>query len=355
MPKSLRRSLVPGMAVAATLALTAGAFATPASAAPTKKKFDINRVGYNEEMRAGAVETFAEIPRNVPQNMGYSHVLLTKDIEEASPRCIADGAGYWLDDILEEGVLKGGAAPIGEGQTATDASPYDNPTIHREYRPANADDGSDTASSDRVPKFPANGNGPLWTSKCDADFFGGTGTGDTINAAGSKIAGSSVTSKVDTSTGIYTSTGRAYVTGISGAFDTITSLMQVVHVPNEEPKVTYRMSFFDSDAGKSAFASDGAEFFGSDVPASEFVDQFNTQAAAFSEQGAALGPAGMQILSPQVYPDQDSGRTTITAPAAAGNLGFASRSGTVGQNFGARFATITWTGDSVNADTMDEL
>jgi len=351
-PKCLRSSLVPGVAVAASLVLAAGVLASPAGAATTKKKFDINEVGYNEYMRAGSVETFAEIPRNVPQNMGYSHVELIKDIEEAQPRCIADGAGYWPDDILEEGVLKGGAAPIGEGQTATDASPYDNPTIHRVYRPANAEDGSQNATSDRTPKFPSNGNGPLWTSNCTADFFGGSGNGDMFNAAGSKIAGSSIIAQVDKSTGIYTATGRAYVTGIAGAFDTITSLMQVVHAPNQEPKVTYRMSFFDSDAGKSAFGSDGVEFFGSAVPASQFVDQFNSQAASFSKQGAALGPAGLQILSPQVYPDQDSGRTTITAPAAAGNLGFASRSGTIGQNFGMKFAEITYTGDNVSSDAL---
>lgn len=351
---SLRSRLVPGVAVAASLVLAAGVLASPAGAATMKKKpsFDINKVGYNEYMRAGAVEWFAEIPRNLPQNLGYSHVELIKDIDEASPRCIADGAGYWLDDILEEGVLKGGAAPIGEGQTATDASPYDNPTIHRVYRPANADDGSNNATSDRTPKFPANGNGPLWTSACTADFFGGSGTGDMFNAAGSKIAGSSIVAQVDKNTGIYTATGRAYVTGIAGAFDTITSLMQVVHAPNQEPKVTYRMSFFDSDAGKSAFASDGVEFFGSAVPASQFVDQFNSQSAAFAQQGAALGPAGLQILSPQVYPDQDSGRTTITAPAAYGNLGFASRSGTIGQNFGMKLAEITYTGDNVSSDAL---
>lgn len=353
MPKSLRSSLVPGVAVAATLVLTAGVLASPAGAVetPKKPKFDINNVGYNEVMRSGAIEWYANIPRNLPQNLGYARVALIKDIQEASPRCIADGAGYWLDDILEEGVLKGGAAPIGEGQTATDASPYDNPTINREYRPAGAVSG-DTASSDRTPKIPANGNGPLWTSECGADFYSGSGTGDTINASGFRFAGSSVSSAIDTTNGVYTSTGRAYVTGIDGAFDTISSLMQVTHAPNQEPKVTYRMSFFDSAASNSSFASDGVEFFGSAVPASEFVDQFNAQSAAFAQQGAALGPAGLQIFSPQVYPDQDNGRMTITAPAAAGNFGLASRSGTIGENFGGRFASITWVGDNVSADAF---
>ena len=350
MPKSLRSSLIPGVAVAATLVLTAGVLATPAGAAtsPKKPKFDISEVGYKQYMRAGAVETYANIPRHVPQNMGYSHVELIKDIQESAPRCIADGAGYWLDDILEEGVLKGGAAPIGEGQTQTDASPYDNFTLHRVYKPADQAEGN-ASSSDRTPKFPSNGNGPLWTSQCSADAFSGSGTGDIINAAGARVLGSSIQSAVDPATGIYTSTGRAYVVGITGAFDTITSLMQVTHVPDEEPTITYRMAFFDSDAGKSAFASDGVEFFGSAVPASQFVEQFNSQAAAFSQQGAALGPAGLQILSPQVYPDQDNGRMTITAPAAAGNFGLASRAGTIGENFGARFAEITWTGDNITS------
>ncbi len=354
MPRSLRSSLVPGVAVAATLALTGGILAAPAAAVDTAKKpkFDINNVGYTERMRAGAIETFFHLPRVIPQDVGYAHVALIKDIQEAEPRCIADGAGYWLDDILEEGVLKGGAAPIGEGQTQTDASPYDNFTLHRVYKPATQADAASGSSSDRTPKLPSNGNGPLWTSECAADAFSGSGTGDIFNASGARVAGSSISSAVDPATGIYTSTGRAYVTSISGAFDTITSIMQITHVPNQEPKITYRMSFFDSDAGQSAFASDGVTFFGSAVPASEFVDQFNSQSAAFSQQGAALGPAGLQILSPQVYNDQDNGLMTITAPAAAGNFGLASRAGTIGENFGARFAAITWVGDSVSADAL---
>jgi hypothetical protein len=334
------------------LVLATSAAATPASAASTKKKFDINEIGYNEIMRTGAIEPWAEIPRNVPTDLGYSKVSLIKDIEEASPRCIADGGGYWLDDILEEGVLKGGAAPIGDGQTAADASPYDNPTVHRVYRPANADDGSDTASSDRTPKIPSDGNGPLWTSSCTPDFFGGSGTGDYVSASGARIAGSSVTSQIDKATGTYTATGRAYVTTLAGAFDTVTSVVQIVHAPNQEPKISYRLSLFDSDAGKSAFASDGVEFVGSAVPASQLVEQFNTQAAAFAQQAGPVGPAGLQILAPQVYPDQDTGRLTITAPAVAGNVGLTARAGTAGQDSGARLAAVTWTGDNVSADAL---
>jgi hypothetical protein len=349
--KSPRRSVLPGAAVAAALVLTAGALATPADAATSKKKFDINRVGYNQAMRAGAIETFTEIPRNLPENVGYSRVVLIKDIEETPPRCEADGAGYWLSEEVEEAVIKGGAAPIAEGQSQSDASPYDNPTINRTVRPADASDGGETAFSDRTPKLPSNGNGPLWTSECSPDFYKGSGTGDLVNASGLRIGGSTVSGGVDRATGIYTATGRAYVTGLDGAFDTVTSLMQVTHAPAQEPKITYRLAFFNSDAGQSAFASDGVEFFGSAVPASEFVEQFNTQSAAFSEQAAAFGPAGLQILSPSVYPDQDTGRMTITAPAAAGNLGLASRAGTAGQNSGARFASITWVGDTVSADS----
>lgn len=351
MSRSPHRSLLPGAAVATALVLTAGALASPASAAPSKKKFDIDRIGYNQAMRAGVVETYAEIPRNIPENMGYSRLALIKDIEESPPRCEADGAGYWLSEEVEEAVIKGGAAPIAEGQSQSDASPYDNPTISRTVRPADSSDGGETAFSDRTPKLPANGNGPLWTSECSPDFFKGSATGDLVNASGLRIAGSTISGGVDQATGIYTATGRAYVTGLDGAFDTVTSLMQVTHAPGQEPKITYRLAFFNSDAGQSAFASDGVEFFGSAVPASEFVEQFNTQSAAFSEQAAAFGPAGLQILSPSVYPDQDTGRTTITAPAAAGNLGLASRAGTIGQNFGARFASITWVGDTVSADS----
>lgn len=346
MPRSPHRSLLPGAAVATALVLTAGVLAAPAGAATSKKKFDIDRIGYHQVMRAGAVETFTEIPRSLPEDVGYSRLALIKDIGEEQPRCEADGGAYWLSEEVEEAIIKGGAAPIAEGQTERDASLYDNPALSRTVRPARSSDGSEHSFSDRAPKVPANGNGPLWTSECSPDFFKGSATGDMVNASGLRIAGSTISGGVDKATGIYTATGRAYVTGLDGVFDTVSSLMQVTHAPAQEPRITYRLAFFNSDAGQSAFASDGVEFFGSAVPASELVEQFNTQSAAFSEQAAAVGPAGLQILSPSVYPDHVTGRMTITAAAAAGNVGLVSRAGTVGQNSGARFASVTWVGVS---------
>lgn len=347
MPK-IQRRILPLTSAAAVAVLAVGVLASPASAASTgnaKKKVDINRVAYTTFIRTAAVETYADIPRNTPQEFGYSGVDLRKDIEEALPRCTADGAGYWAGEVVEEGVLEGGAAPIEEGQTRADGAKYQNPTIKRTFRP-NATAVADNTSN-RTPSFPSNGNGPLWTSDCTDGFFTGTGTGDIINAGGSRIAGSTTTGTVDQKTGIYTGTARAYITSIKGAFDTMTSLMQIRFEPNKEPVITYRLAFFNSDASKSGFNNDGFTLAGTAIPANDFVNTFNTQAASFAQQGAAFGPAGLQILSPTVYPDQDTGRMTITAPAASGNLGFASRAGGIGQNFGARFASITFIGDNV--------
>lgn len=347
------RTLLPAVAASAATILISGLFVSPANAAENAagaKKFDFDRLAYTQFIRAGAIESFADIPRRLPQDGGYSRLILDKDVSDVTPVCQSDGAGFYLSDEVEEGILKGGAAPVAEGQSQTDANPYKNPTQSKQVRPATG--ATDTSATDQEPSFPATGNGPMFTSTCNEDLTSGGAIGDVINASGVRVAGSTITAAVDQATGIYTATARAYVVGLEGAFDSLSSLFQISYTPGSldegsEPAITYRMSFFNSDAGNSAFASDGFTLGGTQVPAGELVNQFNDQAAQFAGMAQTFGPAGLRLLAPEVYPDQDTGRTTITAPAAVGNVGFASQAGSVGQNFGLRLASITWTGDSV--------
>ncbi|MGQ0624195.1 MAG: hypothetical protein ACT4PP_06000 [Sporichthyaceae bacterium] len=346
----LSRRLLPGIASAGALVLVAAALATPAAANESKKKpkYDFNNAAYSVNIRSAAIETYANIPREVPQEIGYSEIKLGHDIGDPVNRCVAAGAGYWLSEEVEEGVIEGGAAPVAEGQTRSDAAPFRNPTIKKVQRPEVSATGSTT---ERVPAFPANGNGPLWTAECSKNDTKGTATGDVINASGFRFAGSTSSGEVNTKTGLFTGTARAFIQGIDGAYDSMQSLMQIKFPVNAaQPTVTFRLSFFNSDPGNSTFSDEGFTFFGNDVPASEFVDMFNQQAKSFAEMGSMVGPAGLQILSPEVGVNQDSGRYEITAPSATGNFGLAAREGDVGGNFGGRFTSITFTGDNVTAD-----
>ncbi len=352
MPNSLKRRILPLTSAAAVAVLAVGVLAGPANAASggdAKKKFNLDNLAYAEFIRAGAIETFADVPRNVVQDGGFSSVDLRKDFGEATARCTVFGAGYYLGEEVEEGIIKGGAAPVAEGQTATDASPYENPTLSKKLRPETS---AVDSSTEVAPAFPATGNGAKFTSECTDDFYAGTATGDVINAQGFTFAGSTTAGQLDKKTGLFTGTSRALITGFEGAFDSISSLMQVKHAPDKEPTVTFRLAFFNSEASKSGFTDNGFTLGGADIPAKMFVETFNQQAAANAPAFAAFGPAGLKILAPTVGVNQDSGRYEITSPVAEGNLGIASRTGTIGQNQGLRFAAITFTGDNVTKEGL---
>lgn len=345
--------LIPSVGVAAAFVL-AGLLPGSASAAESAevKKFDFNRLSYKQELWAGAIETFADLPRRLPQDAGYSRLVLEK-VVGSTPTCLAEGAGYFLSEAIEEGIIKGGAAPIGEGQTQADASPYTNVTQSKRVRPVGGT--GESNASDMNPALPSSGNGPLWTSNCNDDLSSGTATGDLINASGFRFAGSTVSGAVDQRTGTYTATARAYVVGLEGAFDSLSSVFQISYRPGSvatavAPTITYRMSLFDSGAGQSAFANDGFTLGGTEVPAGDLVDQFNSQAAQFAAGAQAIGPLGFQLLAPEVYRDPGTGQQSITAPAVVGNVGLASQAGGAGQNVGVRLASITWTGDNTYID-----
>lgn len=156
-------------------------------------------------MRAGAVEPYALIPRDLPTDIGFSYVDLVHDTGRPDGRCEAWGAGYWLGTEVEEGVLGLGAAPPDAGDIS---GGYKNPTTSRQVRPDLTPAGQ-PSGSDRTPAFPANGGaGPLWQATCAHDAKG-TGTGNMVDASGVRAVGSTTSAEVDKKTGIYTGTSRA--------------------------------------------------------------------------------------------------------------------------------------------------
>jgi hypothetical protein len=337
-------------ALVGTGALVAVGAALPVSAAAATPAIKFVDTSYILTLRSAGVEPYATLPRDLITDIGHSYVDLIHDIGQEKGRCETIGAGYWLGTELEEGVLGAGAAPPDAGDVS---GGYKNPTISRDVQPNLTAEGDNLSSRDpgvrnyfppgnEVLDIPANGNGPKWVAKCDNDAAG-SATGDQVNVGGFQLVGSTAQASVDKATGVYTGTSRAYIMGMEGAagFDSASSFMQVVNEPNKEPKLTYRMSYFNSGDNKN---KSGVTFGGSDIPVSEFAKAFNDGAKAFGAAAAPIGPVGAGTLTPEVGVSIDGGRYSITISAAYGYAGLAAREGTVGNRQQARYGSITFTG-----------
>ncbi len=341
------RKLAPKVAAGSALLMAAGMLAAPAQAAPTA--FNFQDASYILTLRSGGIEYYDEIPRVLTQQQGFSYVDLIHDIGQEKGRCEAWGAGYWLSNEVEEGVLGAGAAPPDAGDVS---GGYRNPTTSRDVQPNLSAGDNQSARNPGIKNYfppgnevvdiPTTGAGVKWIAKCDSDAKG-AGTGDQHNIGGFQLIGSTAQAEVDKATGVYTGSSRAYVVGLEGAsgFDSMSSFMQVVNKPNEKPVITYRMSYFNSGANTD---KNGFTFGGQNIPADQFASAFNNGAKSFGEAVKAVGPIGAQTLAPQVGVSTDGGRYSISISAATGNLGFAVREGGLGQNQGARFGSITFEG-----------
>jgi len=155
--------------------------------------------------------------RDLPQDVGFSFVELVHDTGQDQGQCESWGAGYWLGQEVEEGVLGAGAAPPDAGDVS---GGYKNPTTSREVRP-NLSAGQ--SESDRHPAvknyfppgndlyaFPPNGPGYKWTAKCDNDIKG-QGQGDVLNVGGFQAVGSTAEGAVDKATGVYTGSLKSQI------------------------------------------------------------------------------------------------------------------------------------------------
>jgi hypothetical protein len=332
---------IAGAAALMVIALGPLLDATPAAAADSKSTYDWNQSSYIQTMRAGAVETYAFLPREESQDFGYSLVDLTHDTGAPSGKCSTEGGGYWLGEILEKAVLSYGAAPPDENGKVN--AGYQNPVLARSVNPdLTPDQHGNTTPTLSSP------SGPSGTAACETDAAG-EGTGFILKPVpGIEFAGSTTRGEVDKKTGLYTGTGRSYLQAVtaSGDLATISSLMQVKSAPGAEPLITYRLSFVESgsDGSTSNAEQNGFTLEGKDVPASDLVAQFNDQAKAGSVALSALGPAGLQLLAPSVARSADGGRMGLTGPVIEGHLGLAAREGTIGYDQGLRFGAVTFTG-----------
>lgn len=335
--------------VGATAAFVMVGAALPVAATATDAQFDFRDASYILTLRAGGLEPYAYIPRDLPVDIGFSYVDLIHDIGQDQGRCETWGAGYWLSDEVEEGVLGAGAAPPDAGDVS---GGYRNPTTSRDVKP-NLSAGENLSARDpgvrnyfppgnEVLDIPATGNGPKWVANCEHDAKG-SGHGDILNVGGFQVVGSATQAEVSKETGFYTGTSRAYVLGLEGAtgFDSASSFMQVTQKPDQKPVITYRMSYFNAGDNRE---KNGVTFGGQNVPVEDLAKQFNEGAKALGQAAAPIGPLGAGTLTPEVGVAANSGRYSITVSAGHGNFGLTARDGTVGMNQGMRIGSVTFTG-----------
>jgi hypothetical protein len=353
---------------AGALVLLAGVLAAPASAAANgpsgpgdgyARSFNFDKdASYVLDMRNAGVEENTNIPSATYQDFGFSGVQLTHDIDQPLGKCDARGAGYYMGQYVEDAVLSKGAAPPDAGDVS---GGYANPVSSRSVKP-NLSAGQDLTDrhpfiqnpfppGNEITKLPNDGTPLYITSNCDSDVKG-SGTGNIVDVA--KIAdviGSASEASVDRVTGEYISTSRAYITGIKGAghLNTITSFMQVKQVPGADPVVSYRMSLFDNDTGTTdtGFNQKGITFSGSNVPANQLTDQFNSQSKTLAAAASALGPFGVSILGPETGAAGPSDTGTsgryVTAPAVQLVYGLHARDGGIGSLQRTRFGSVSFT------------
>jgi hypothetical protein len=368
----IRSARVAGTAGACLL--LAGVLATPAAAAGNGPGGPVNGhvrsfnfvqdASYVLDMRDAGVEENTNIPSATYQDLGFSGIQLTHDIGQPQGKCDARGAGYYFGQYVEDAVLSKGAAPPDAGDVS---GGYANPVNSRTVYP-NPHAGADLTSrhpfiqnpfppGQEITPLPNQGTPLYITSSCDNDLKG-SATGNVGDAAKTAdLIGSTTDALVEKTTGQYISTARAYITGIKGAgtLSSISSLMQVKALPGAEPVVSYRLSLFDNSTGDSdsGFNQKGITFSGTNVPANQLTDQFNSQTKSLGAAAAAFGPFGVQIMAPETGAAGPSDTGTsgqyITAPAVQLDYGLKAREGGIGEHQRTRFASITYTGNYGNA------
>jgi hypothetical protein len=356
---------------AGALVLLVGVLASPASAgssgpsqggAPHKAAFNFdNDASYLLDMRNAGVEENTQIPSSIYEEFGYSGIQLTHDIGQPQGKCDARGAGYWLGQYVEEAVLSKGAAPPDAGDVSGGyANPVDSRTVRPDVSASKEQNLTDrhpfiqnpAPPGQEITKLPADGTPLYINSNCDSDLKG-SATGNVADIG--KVAdliGSTVEAGVDHATGEYVSTARSYIAGIKGAgpLTAVSSFMQIKQTPGTDPVITYRMSLVDNDSGGSVtgWNQNGISLSGSNVPANQLTDQFNSQAATAGGALAALGPFGVHLMAPEtgVQGPNDTGTSGkyVTAPSIQLDYGTHARDGGIGQHQITRLGSITFTG-----------
>jgi len=290
-------------------------------------------------LRAAAIEVEPDIPHPLVPGVGYAAVNLEKETG-GDASCEILGAGFYLTDVAQEGVLENSGPPdagnkgggIFNPTEAKDTAPNLSPGANLNARTPQVRDVTDGHS---LYDIPAHGNGVRWEAHCDNDA-GGKAVGNNVDIAGVQAIGSTTVGAIDKVTGVYTGTSRAFVAGLetgSGTLDFVSSVTKITHLPGKEPTVTYAIGL----AG-------GTLVSGANIPASDLTKQFNDAVKTGAGALAALGPLGVTLMGPTITESENGHRPIINMPFFDLSVGIDARKGTVGENQHVRLVNIDYEG-----------
>lgn len=325
------------LAAAATLA---GTLAVPSTAGAEPRKWTYFESSYYMRIRAAAVEPALDIPQPLVPGLGFSSVMLEKDVGEPVGFCQTRGIGAHYTDVLEQVVLGQNAGTLSNAGVfnPTEAADTEPDRFRLETLNSRKPQVRNLANGTVVYDIPAEGAGVRWQAACD-DEAGGRGTGNMVDAGGVQAAGSATTGHLDKSSGAYIGTSRAFVAGLEttgGTLDLVSSVMRVQQLPGKEARISYRIG-----------TSGGTLASGVDVPVGDLTTQFNEAVRANAGALAALGPFGLTLVGPVVTEPGNSGRPVVNAPFFDLSLGLDARRGSVGHNTHLRLVNIDYDGINV--------
>ena len=293
-------------------------------------------------LRGSAIEPEADIPHPLVPGVGYSAVNLEKDIGGPYANCEVFGAGAYLTDIVQEGILENSGPP----DAGNKGGGIFNPTEAKDFAP-NLSPGAnlnartpsirDVGDGHTITTLPHDGNGVRWQAHCDNDASG-TGTGYNTDIAGVQSLGSTTTAHVDKVTGEYVGASRAFIAGLdtgSGTIDLISSVVSIKHLPGQKPTVSFRIG---ATGGTSAAASN--------VPWGDLTKAFNDAVKSQAGATSAIGPTGglLQLMGPTESESENGGRYIINFPFFELQQGLEARKGTAGHNQRVRLVNIDYEG-----------
>jgi hypothetical protein len=144
----------------------------------------------------------------------------------------------------------------------------------------------------------------------------------------------------------------------------VLSWLKVEYKPSAEPIVSYRLDITGITDGKSTSGASyaGVTLAGQGIAGKDLAKQFNGQVKGGQSGFKPLGKYGLRVLEPKVGYSR-SGRYVFEIAALDGVLGFAARSGQIGEGFGFRLGVSrsagrynigTTTGPHEGYDYMDD-
>ena len=318
---------------------------TPAKAAKPAAKSAKGKYSYVDSdfilrLRASAVQAEADIPHPLVPGFGYSAVNLDKNLGGPYAKCEVFGAGFYLTDIVQEGILensgppdagnKGGGIfnPTESKDTKPNLSPGDNLNT-RKPGLRSVTDGS------RMADIPHEGNGPRWTAQCDNDAAG-KGVGNWVDAGGVEMLGSATSGAINKTTGEYTGVSRAFVAGLGPAGqDVVHSWASIKHMPAQKPVISYRIGVNGTPSAS-----------GTNVPYGDLTKSFNDAMQQNHGATAAVGPTGnlLALMGPTESESENGGRYVINFPFFEAQHGLEARKGGAGHNQRVRLVNIDYEG-----------